>query len=98
MITGYEPRSTEGATIDDAVRTIAARCGVLADVVDELEVLGSSEVARRVRQLTRGELGTLAFGTDGDQLDLSADVIVFHAPRLTLPTATSKPTPTWPPR
>ena len=85
VITGYEPRSTEGATIDEAVRTVAARGGVLADVVDELERLDAGEVARRVRQLTRGELGTLAFGTDGEQLDLAADVIVFHAPRLTLP-------------
>ena len=86
VVTGYDPRSDEGAALDDAVRSVARRDGALRDVLDELTAAGATDVARRVRQLTRGLLGQLAFGDCGEQLDLSAAIVVFWCPQLALPT------------
>lgn len=85
VLTGYSPMTDEGAVIEEAVRNVARAGGGLVDVIDELDRLDAGEVARRVRQHSHGTLGELAFGTNGRQLDLDADVIVFSCPGLSLP-------------
>ncbi len=95
-LTGFTPTSHEGSLIDDAVRTVTSVHQVAANhevrldtIIDELERQSHVDLARRIRVIARSDLANLAFG-DGTAVDLSADLIVFHIPQLSLPGRTQQ--------
>lgn len=95
LLTSTDPTGPEGAVLDDAVRRVVARRGRMLDVVDELNAgresqnafaLAAQTVALKVQVVARGALAQVVFG-DGEPVSLHADLTVFHAPDLNLPSA-----------
>lgn len=95
LLTGTDPTEPEYAVLDEAVRRVQARGGRLSDVVEELRNAPNldptfEEAARRlalkVQVVTRGALAQVVFG-NGRPVSLTADLSVFHAPNLQLPSA-----------
>lgn len=90
LLTGTYPTELEGATLAEAVRSVAERRdGRLVDVIDELRTMGddhqeASTLARKIEHFARADLASLAFGTAG-AVDLHADCIVIWTPGLRLP-------------
>jgi hypothetical protein len=90
LLTGADPTDLHGATLAEAVRVVAQRPdGRLRDVIDALSALGdtwpeANDLARKVANFARSDLGDLAFGT-GAPLALDADYIVLWTPALSLP-------------
>jgi len=94
LLAGCSTQGEEGAALNEAVETVAARSGGrLGDVVDELDRMGQGapepdvvarSLARRLATYRNRGAGRLAFGA-GRPVSLDADLIVFWAPNLSLP-------------
>lgn len=91
QLTGTSPTGLAGATLAEAVRTVAEADGRLIDVIDRLrgraDVDGDRDadtLARKLANLAREPVARLAFG-DGDVLTMDADYIVLWTPGLSLP-------------
>jgi AAA-like domain len=94
LLAGCSTQGEEGAALNEAVETVAARPGGrLGDVVDELDRMGhgtpdpdvvARSLARRLATYRTRGAGRLAFGA-GRPVSLDADLIVFWAPNLSLP-------------
>ena len=93
LLSGSSAHSEEGAALAEAVDAVAERQdSCLADVVDELERMGSNVkepdpaargLARRLAHYRRSATGQLAFGR-GRPISLDADFVIFWAPNLAL--------------
>lgn len=95
LMANIGPASPEAAVLGTALRHLAERGGRLDELVGELRSLADdepvfSEAARRiaiqVEVFSRGHLARLFFDASLPPVSLAADYIVFHAPRLRLPT------------
>jgi hypothetical protein len=100
LLCGSDPTDMDGATLAEAVRTVAARPGSrLKEVIAELEAMGSPEpgsdrggqiaeraveLAWKLKNFAESDLARIAFGT-GQPVDLYADFIVLWTPGLRLP-------------
>jgi hypothetical protein len=90
LLCRVDPTGVEGVVLAEAVEEVANNPrGRLDDVVAVLSAKaeadpGADLVARKLRAFARAPLARLAFG-DGAELNLDADLIVFHTPGLSLP-------------